>query len=154
TPFLLPDCWRPTPAQVGQGRSRPHPIHRFGRVVWLEKTQRNPFANLITVGRAPNNDIRYPLESLSKLHATFCRSGSKSVAGSAARPRWLVQDHSSKNGTFVNDEPLPPGKVQELKDGDQVRFCRELKARFFTAPALYDFVNLVAKLAPREDAAP
>src|SRR5688572_32843577 len=73
TPFVLPDWWRPTPAHVA-GRNRPHPVHRFGSIVWLEKTRRNPFANLITVGRAPNNDIRYPLESLSKLHATLMKS--------------------------------------------------------------------------------
>lgn len=140
TPFVLPEWWRPTPAHIGRGRGGLHPLHRYGAIVWLEKTRRNPFANLITVGRAPNNDIRYPLESLSKLHATLARSG----------PRWHIQDHSSRNGTFVNDEALAPGKLRELNDGDQVRFCPELKARFFTAAALFDFVNLVGRMAPRE----
>jgi hypothetical protein len=140
TPFVLPEWWRPTPEHVGRKRGGLHPVHRFGSVVWLEKTRRNPFANLITIGRAPNNDIRYPLESLSKLHATLCRSGT----------RWHVQDHSSRNGTFVNDEPLPPGKIQELQDGDQLRFCPELKARFFSAAALFDFLGLVGRMAPRE----
>lgn len=142
TPFVLPNWWRPTPAHVGPWRGGIHPLHRYGSIVWLEKTRRNPFENLITVGRAPNNDIRYPLESLSKLHATLCRSGT----------RWHIQDHSSRNGTFVNDEALAPGKLRELADGDQVRFCPELKARFFTAPALFDFVSIVARMAPRSEA--
>src|SRR5581483_12197746 len=88
TPFVLPDWWRPTPAHVGVGRGGVHPLHRYGCVVWLEKTRRNPFANLITIGRAPNNDIRYPLESLSKLHATLSFAGE----------HWQIQDHSSRNG--------------------------------------------------------
>ncbi len=150
TPFVLPDWWRPTPAHAGTARFRLHPVHRFGSVVWLEKTRRNPFANLITIGRAPNNDIRYPLESLSKLHATLAKSGTRATGGSTAVPIWYVQDHSSRNGTFVNDKALAPGRLHELQDGDQIRFCRELKARFFTAPALYDFVSLVARMAPRD----
>jgi hypothetical protein len=140
TPFVLPNWWRPTPVHPGRKTRAPHPLHRYGSVVWLEKTRRNPFENLITLGRAPNNDIRYPLEALSKLHATFARSGE----------RWQVQDNSSRNGTFVNDEPLAPGKFRELKDGDQVRFCPELRARFFSAPALYDFVALVGRMTPRD----
>jgi len=140
TPFVLPEWWRPTPAHLGGGRGALHPLHRYGNIVWLEKTRRNPFANLITVGRAPNNDIRFPLEALSKLHATLCQSAT----------RWHIQDHGSRNGTFVNDEPLAPGRMRALEDGDQIRFCPELRTRFFTASALYDFVRLIDRMIPKD----
>lgn len=138
TPFVLPNWWRPTPTRAGAGAATLHPLHRYGSVVWLEKSRRNPFENLITIGRAPNNDIRYPLESLSKLHATFARSGS----------RWHVQDHSSRHGTILNDEPIAPGKLRPLEDGDELRFSPELRARFFTPAGLFDFIAIVARMAP------
>jgi hypothetical protein len=140
TPFVLPNWWRPTPQHVGRTAVLSHPLHRYGNVIWLAKSPRNPFQNLITIGRAPNNDIRLPLESLSKLHATFTWSGE----------RWQVQDHSSRNGTFLNEERLPPNKTVDIADGDQLRFCPELKTSFFAPGPLYDFVALIGRIAPSE----
>ena len=140
TPFEMPSWWHPTPLH---GRSiqkdrPPYPYLEHARVIWLAKTKRNPFANLITLGRAPNNDIRFPLESLSKLHATFNRSGG----------RWFVQDHVSRNGTFVNAERLDGSAVRLLCDGDAIRFAPELRTRFFTPAALYDFLGIVTRVSP------
>jgi hypothetical protein len=135
TPFVLPNWWRPTPVKPA-GATAAFPLHRYGSVVWIEKSRRNPFANLITLGRAPNNDIRYPLEALSKLHATFAVSSE----------RWHVQDHSSRNGTFLNDAPLEGGRLYPLADGDELRFGTELKTRFFLPAGLFDFIQIVARM--------
>jgi hypothetical protein len=136
-PFEMPSWWRPTPLHARSVlKDRPaSPYLEHARVIWLTKTKRNPFANLISVGRAPNNDIRFALESLSKLHATFNRSGG----------RWYVQDHLSRNGTFVNAERLDGSAVKLLNDGDAIRFAPELRTRFFSAPALYDFLGIVTR---------
>lgn len=102
-------------------------------VVWIEKTRRNPFGNIITVGRAPNNDICFALESISKLHATFHTTGGK----------WLIQDHASTNGTFVNGERLDPANPRALQDGDCVQVAPDLKTRFFTPAGLYEFLSIL-----------
>ena len=140
TPFSMPSWWRPTPAygRVTAGTtaaSEPGTLASATRIVWLEKTVRNSFANLITLGRAPNNDVRFSLESVSKLHVTFNRSGD----------RWFVQDHSSRNGTFVNGERLEAGALRRLGDGDSIRFAPELRARFFAPAALLDFVAILKR---------
>jgi serine/threonine protein kinase len=38
---------------------------------------------------------------------------------------WFIEDLSSTNGTFVNDQPVPPSRATRLKDGDKVR-CGQL----------------------------
>lgn len=101
------------------------------RLEWLKKTERNPFANLITVGRARNNDIVLEHTSVSKLHLNFTRIDDE----------WFVQDGRSKNGTFVNGVRLGAGAKQELSDGDLVGIGGELKARFFSAEPLYMFLR-------------
>ncbi len=41
----------------------------------------------------------------------------------SARPgRIKVEDLGSTNGTFVDDERIPPGTKRELRDGQSVRF--------------------------------
>jgi len=35
---------------------------------------------------------------------------------------WHIADLGSRNGTFVNDHPVEPGKPHPLKVGDRVRF--------------------------------
>ncbi|MBI3725160.1 FHA domain-containing protein [bacterium] len=139
----LPNWWRPTPAP---GRSRSFTLTggigagavawAMSRafVVWIEKSQRNPFENLITVGRAPNNDIVFALESISKLHATFNATGG----------RWFVQDHASTNGTFVNGERIGPANLRALNDGDCIQIAPELKTRFFTPAGLFDFLAILS----------
>ena len=44
------------------------------------------------------------------------------LLASATPGRVVVEDTSSTNGTFVNDNALAPGQRWELRDGDRVRF--------------------------------
>lgn len=65
-------------------------------------------------GAATGLDIEISHPTTSSLHAVLL---------AAARPgRVLVEDTSSTNGTFVNDNLLTPGHRWELRDGDRVRF--------------------------------
>jgi len=65
-----------------------HPVRKNGT---------NPFA-MITVGRAPNNDIVLPYEEISKFHAFFVNRGRG----------WLLADAQSRNGTFLRGVRLEP----------------------------------------------
>jgi serine/threonine-protein kinase len=47
---------------------------------------------------------------------------------------WSIEDLSSTNGTYVNDEAVPPSQPAPLKDGDTVR-CGQLVLTFHTDEA-------------------
>lgn len=65
-------------------------------------------------GAATGLDIEIAHPTTSSLHAVLL---------AAAKPaRIAVEDTSSTNGTFVNENLLVPGQRWELRDGDRVRF--------------------------------
>lgn len=50
-------------------------------------------------------------------------SSRHAVIHAAARPgRAKLEDGGSTNGTFLNDEKIPPKAPHELADGDEIRF--------------------------------
>lgn len=101
------------------------------RIEWLRKSDRNPFANLITVGRAGTNDVVIDHTVVSKVHATL----------SEIDGQWSVQDGRSRNGTFVNGVRLDPGAKMPLNDGDGLELGGEVSTRFLTAGSLWLFVS-------------
>lgn len=125
-----------TPTLVAREPSR-YPYLEDANVVWVEKSPRSSFSTIISLGRGGENDLRFDIEALSSVHATFARSGE----------RWYVQDHGSKNGTFVNGERLESASLRRLADGDTVRFADALKARFFAPMGLYDFLTIIHRVA-------
>lgn len=92
----------------------------------IAKTHRNQFSNMITVGRAVNNDLILPFPYISKFHA-YIQSAGESC--------YLLTDASSANGTFVNGEKLPPNVPVELKNGSTVSFAHGLEYLFQTGGA-------------------
>jgi FHA domain-containing protein len=65
-------------------------------------------------GAATGLDIEVSHPTTSSLHALLLAT---------ARPaRVVVEDTSSTNGTFVNDNLLAAGQRWELRDGDRIRF--------------------------------
>ena len=67
---------------------------------------------VVRIGRAPapENDLALSHGWVSRTHARiFCD-----------RLPYRIQDMRSSNGTSINDEPLPPGEVRPLKDGDVI----------------------------------
>lgn len=68
----------------------------------------------ITLGRSAEADIVLTddTHTLSRKHAELSRRGD----------RWVVNDLSSRHGTFLNGVRLQPGDHQEIRAGDTIRF--------------------------------
>jgi len=78
-----------------------------GRLIRIRKRGGNPFAMMITIGRALNNDIHIPGKDISKFHAFLSRSGSD----------WQITDAGSTNGTFIAGEQLPLRSARPVELG-------------------------------------
>ena len=61
----------------------------------------------VFIGRGPDNDICINYKYLSRKHLKITLSEGK----------FLIEDLQSKNGTFVRDKPIVPGKPTEVKEG-------------------------------------
>src|SRR5688500_13980839 len=57
----------------------------------------NAFTLMVTIGRAPNNDLVLADRRVSKFHAYFRHVGNT----------WTISDANSTNGTRVDDVPVP-----------------------------------------------
>jgi len=92
--------------------------------------------DLIWVGRSEENDVVIPDESVSAVHAFLRRSEDGGLR---------LQDMNSMNGTFVDNQAVPPqgmGEPVALESGARVRFG-SVKLTFLKAP---EFLNLVTQL--------
>jgi S1-C subfamily serine protease len=113
---------------------------------------------LVTVGRHPDSDLRFDAQrdlDVSTHHAEI----------RAERGRYLITDHDSTNGTFVNGTRVPAGASHELRDGDVIAFGAEgprvavgppRKADVVSATAprpAVDTVNAVNAVPPRRPTA-
>jgi FHA domain len=101
----------------------------------VTKSDRNPFAGLITVGRGPRNDVHLATSSVSKNHAWF----------RLADEAWQLRDVGSTNGTMINGVTLAAEVDQALESGSQVRFG-DVSALFLTPADLLTLCNLLGKL--------
>lgn len=72
----------------------------------------NAFALGITVGRTANNDLELDDASVSRFHAWFQIDPVSAV--------WHVCDAESRNGTWVQQQRLPPRRPAPLTDGEVV----------------------------------
>ena len=63
--------------------------------------------DLVTMGRGSESNIRVRDKSVSRRHLEIIRQ----------RDRYFIKDLNSKNGTYVNDELIKPGKPFELEQG-------------------------------------
>jgi hypothetical protein len=96
-------------------------------------THKEP-GEFISVGRYAGNDVVIPYEPVTRIHALFTRD----QAG-----RFFLLDAGSKNGTFVNDLPVPlrgKGEPAEVKSGAQIRLG-PLSFTFLTADQFYEFAG-------------
>ncbi len=83
------------------------------KVVAVVKSDRNPFAGQISVGRAKNCDIILRDASVSKNHAYFT-----GVERSSAE----LIDTDSQNCTRVNSKPIKPREPTRVESGDTIIF--------------------------------
>ena len=85
-------------------------------LVFPVRKNRKTFSGFISLGRDSSNDVVIPDVSLTAYHAFF-----KPEEGG----RFFLLDAASKNGTFVDEEPVPQwgaGDPVEVTSGTSIRF--------------------------------
>jgi len=100
-------------------------------VFQVAKSERNPYSERISIGRAANCDIVLRHASISKLHAHF-----KPGRGAEAE----LVDFGSRNGTRVNDRKLLPNAPRVVASGDIIQFGG-VPTRLVDAEGLYDLLR-------------
>ena len=100
------------------------------KVIVIVKSDRNPFAGQISVGRAKNCDIILRDASVSKNHAFF-----RVIDGDSAE----LVDTRSQNLTRLNGAPLAPLAPARIESGDMVIFGT-VAATFLSAAGLYQLL--------------
>jgi pSer/pThr/pTyr-binding forkhead associated (FHA) protein len=99
--------------------------------------RRRPTEWFATVGRAEENEVVLPEMSVSMFHAVFRRG---------LRWQYVLNDAGSRNGTFVNGQPVPgsdEGPGVEVAAGDELRFGK-MRLTFLLAAHLYLLARRVA----------
>jgi hypothetical protein len=87
---------------------------QVGRLVLAVRKTQSRYPNMITVGRAPNNDVVIQDGLVSKFHAWFRLGSDGSVS---------LADAGSANGTRLNDAPLvASADPAPLVSGDRLTF--------------------------------
>ncbi len=87
----------------------------------------------ISVGRSASNDVVIPFEPITRFHALFSQDPTS---------RFFLLDAGSKNGTFLNDRPVPmkdKGEPPEVESGALIRMG-PLSFTFLTAVDFHEFV--------------
>jgi hypothetical protein len=130
-----------TPPAFSTSAGRPSPIRgileslRDSLVVPLVKSDRNHFTQMITIGRASNNDIILALPTVSKLHGWFTGPG----------PTWRYHEAGSTNGSWIAGTKLAQrGSSAELEDGIEVGVGPKVRMLFKTPAGLWETVRLLA----------
>ncbi len=90
----------------------------------------------MTLGREETCDIVIPHRQISRHHLTF-----KQVQGD----QYIIQDHNSKNGTWVNGNRLEGSRP--LHDGDEIHVALIVRLRFIgsgiTAPVAQELPDVI-----------
>jgi hypothetical protein len=102
----------------------------------------NPFLLMVTLGRAPNNDIVLDQPGVSKFHAYLC----------ATADGWRLSDARSLNGTLVDGVRLQPDERRLLRSGARVDLADDARLLFLEPAALHERLRAEARLAPGEAA--
>lgn len=97
--------------------------------------------NIITIGRAAENDVSLPLRSISRKHAQIVRRNNE----------YFIEDLESASGTYVNHQKLQPGQSRQLRNGDQfliVPYTFEIAAQELWEPETDVVVTFASRLIP------
>jgi hypothetical protein len=116
-----------------QGNRLALPLHA------LVKVAANAFAMMITVGRAPNNDVVLASDSASKFHAYFQDQDGE----------WLLRDAGSSNGTFLAGVRLAPREPSPIPDSAEIGFGR-VRCTFFPPAHARSMLAFEAKMKERQ----
>lgn len=101
----------------------------------LAKKPGASFADMITIGRTPNNDVVLRDVTVSRFHAYF-----RHRVDPHGVDRWLVADAGSRNGSELGGKPLEARREREVASGAPVRIG-DLELTFFVASELFDVLR-------------
>lgn len=97
-----------------------------------KRSDSNAFAMMITLGRAPNNDMVVDHQKISKFHAYFRQVGSD----------WVICDANSRNGTAVNGRPVEPGQTgAPVASGTSIKLAKLVDLLFLEPRELYAHIR-------------
>jgi pSer/pThr/pTyr-binding forkhead associated (FHA) protein len=97
----------------------------------VQKSERNPYADRISIGRAQSCDIVLRHPSVSKLHGHFLQ-----IEGG----HWGIRDASSRNGIRVNGERVASNAPTKISADDRIRIGA-LDVRFVYPAGLYKILR-------------
>lgn len=106
-------------------------VHDLSLIPVRKREGANPFENLVTLGRARNNDVVIPDTRVSKLHTHFGRVGSS----------WSVYDASSSNGTWVDGVRVEPPDGMRLRSPCVLSLAGEVDLMFLLPDDLFDLIR-------------
>jgi len=101
-------------------------------IAFLRKSNRNPFKDFITIGRAANNDVVLNKATISKAHAFLVQKGLM----------WQITDQKSSNSTYVDGNKLEPLQPYHLHDNSVIRFGFEVQASFYSPNGLWSYIQI------------
>lgn len=121
--------YRATIMAEDTAQAEPDELLRYSsRVALVRKRPGNPFPDMISIGRAMNNDIVISLVSISKVHAYLLRG----------TDGWSLTDCASTNGCTLNGERVAARTQNVLTDGTIVKLGLNLTFVYLQSNALYD----------------
>ncbi len=100
----------------------------------LAKKPGASFADMITIGRTPNNDVVLRDVTVSRFHAYFRHRVDR------AGDKWLVADAGSRNGSELAGTALEARREREVTSGLPVRIG-DLELTFFIASELFEVLR-------------
>ena len=105
-------------------------------VIQVRRRRKPLLQGFVSVGRTKGTDLVIPDLTISRFHASFLKGEDE---------RFYLQDAGNRNGTFVNDDAVPPrgqGDPVPIESGVQLRFG----SVEFTFLGVVDFRKLVISL--------
>lgn len=90
----------------------------------------NEFANMVTLGRAPGNDIVLPDARVSRLQAFFRRD----------RGWWAIGDVCSTNGTTVDGKRVTKEQPIVVSSGARIVLAAALEVEFLDPEGLFQLL--------------
>jgi hypothetical protein len=88
----------------------------------------NAFTLMVTIGRAPNNDVVLADRRVSKFHAYVRRVGSA----------WTISDANSTNGTKVDEVPVPAERSITLRSGARIVLGGSVTLEFLEGDDMFE----------------
>ncbi len=102
-------------------------LRYLGKLAFVTKRPGNFFPHVVSIGRSHKNDITVGVDSVSKMHGYFTHDGED----------WSYTDHSSTNGSRIDDRELEARCKYPLTDGCVLQLGIEVTLEFLSPASLF-----------------